>query len=50
MVFTIISVFYDQVMPVGAVLVIVPVVIVMVAVVIDSDLDVGLLSLGFSHD
>jgi hypothetical protein len=37
-------------MPVGAVLAIVPVVIIMVAVVIDSDLDAGLLSFGFSHD
>jgi hypothetical protein len=49
-VFTIIPVFYDQVMPVGVILAIVPVVIIMVAVVIDSDLDVGLLSFGFSHD
>jgi hypothetical protein len=49
-VFTIIPVFYDQVMPVGVVLAIVPVVIIMVAVVIDSDLDAAPLSFGFSHD
>jgi hypothetical protein len=51
-VFTIIPVFYDQVMPVGVVLAIVPVVIIMVAVVIDPDLDAALLSFGFgfSHD
>jgi hypothetical protein len=49
-VFPIIPVFYDQVMPVGVVLAIVPVVIIMVAVVIDSNLDVGLLGSGFGHD
>ena len=49
-VFTIIPVFYDQVMPVGVVLAIVPVVIIMVAVVIDSDLEAAPLSFGFTHD
>jgi hypothetical protein len=48
-VFPIIPAFYDQVMPVGVVLAIVPVVIIMLAVVIDSDLDAGLLGFGFSH-
>jgi hypothetical protein len=49
-VFTVIPVLYDQVMSVSAVLAIVPVVIMMVALVVDSDLDAGLLSAGFSHD
>jgi len=49
-VFPIIPVFCDQVMPVGTVLPNVPIVIVMVAVVIDSELDAGPLSFGFSHD
>ena len=37
-------------MPVGTVLPNVPIVIVMVTVVIDSELDAGPLSFGFSHD
>jgi hypothetical protein len=49
-VFPIIPVFYDQVMPVGAVLAVVPVVIIMVTVVIDSDLYASLLSFGFNQN
>jgi hypothetical protein len=49
-VLTITPVLFCQVTPVGAVLAVVPVMVITAVPIVDSDLDAGLLGLGFGHN
>jgi len=44
------SVLFDQITPVGSVFAVVPVMVIAVILIVDSDLNAGLLRLGFGHN